>query len=195
MHVVQLINHRCAMVTETTMLDKAIIAACSTIGLASLKAKQREAILKFVGGQDVLISLPTGYGKSLCCALHPLVFDYLHGIDHGSIVMCVSPLTSLMMEQSEKFTTQGVFLSVFVGELQQDIDSLKGVKEGMIELLYISLESLLRNPQWRDMLLTCVYQENLVAVVVDETHCISCWSVALHYIDILICLTFHLLQG
>ena len=39
-----------------------------------------------------------------------------------------------MMEQ---FTTQGVS-SVFVGELQQDIDSLKGVKEGMIQLLYIS---------------------------------------------------------
>ena len=194
MHVVQLINHRCAMVTETTMLDKAISAACSTIGLASLKAKQREAILKFVGGQDVFISLPTGYGKSLCYTLHPLVFVYLHGIDRGSIVVCVSPLTSLMMEQSEKFTTQGV-LSMFVGELQQDIDSLKGAKEGMIELLYISLESLLCNPQGRDMLLTCVYQENLVAVVVDETHCISRWSVALHYIDILICLTFHLLQG
>ena len=46
-------------------LDKAISAACSTIGLASLKAKQREAISKFVGEQGVFISLPTGYGKSI----------------------------------------------------------------------------------------------------------------------------------
>ena len=108
MHMVQLINHRCAMATETTMLDKAISAACSTTGLASLKAKQHEVISKFVGGQDVFISLPTGYGKSLCYALLPLVFDYLRGIDRGSIVMFVSPFTSLIMEQSEKFTTQGV---------------------------------------------------------------------------------------
>ena len=107
MHVVQLINHRCAMATETKMLDKAISAACSTTGLASLKAKQHEVISKFVGGH-VFISLPTGYGKSLCYALLSLVFDYLRGIDRGSIVMCVSPFTSLMMEQSEKFTTQGV---------------------------------------------------------------------------------------
>ena len=74
-------------------LDKAISAACSTIGLASQKAKQREAISMFVGGQDVFISLPTGYGKSLCYALLPLVFDYVHGIDRSSIVVCVSPLT------------------------------------------------------------------------------------------------------
>ena len=80
------------MATETTTLDKAISAACSTIGLASLKAKQREAISKFVGGKDVFIFLPTctGYGKSLFYALLPLVFDYLCGIDRGSIVVCVS---------------------------------------------------------------------------------------------------------
>ena len=54
------------MATETMTLDKAISAACSTIGLASLKAKQHEAISNFVGLQDVFISLPTGYGKSLC---------------------------------------------------------------------------------------------------------------------------------
>ena len=51
-------------------------AACSTVGIASLKAKQREAITRFVGGEDVFICLPTGFGKSLCYALLPLVFDY-----------------------------------------------------------------------------------------------------------------------
>ena len=35
------------MAMETTMLDKANSAACSTIGLASLKAKQRGAIYLF----------------------------------------------------------------------------------------------------------------------------------------------------
>ena len=42
-----------------------------------------------------------------------LVFDYLRRIDHSSIVVCVSPLTLLMMEQSEKFTTQGVSSDTF----------------------------------------------------------------------------------
>ena len=94
---------------------------CSTIGLTSLKAKQHEAISKFLSCTRCIKLLGM---KSLCYALLPLIFDYLRRIDHGSIVVCVSPLTSLIMEQSEKFTTQGVS-SVFVDELQQDIDSYK----------------------------------------------------------------------
>ena len=53
-----------------------------------LKAKQREAITRFVGGEDVFICLPTGFGKSLCYALLPLVFDYLRGSAGHSIVVC-----------------------------------------------------------------------------------------------------------
>ena len=41
----------------------------------------------------------------------------------------------------------------------------------------ISPESLLSNPQWREMLLLPVYQERVVALVVDEAHCITMWYV------------------
>ena len=68
--------------------EKAIDSACSTVGIASLKAKQREAITRFVGGEDVFVCLPTGFGKSLCYALLPLVFDYLRGSAGHSIVVC-----------------------------------------------------------------------------------------------------------
>lgn len=79
-----------------------------------------------------------------------------------------------MMEQSAKYSVQGITCA-FVGELQDDLDTLKDVKTGKVQLLYISPESLLRNPQWRDMLLCSVYQDNLVAFVVDEAHCIAQW--------------------
>ena len=69
-----------------------------------------------------------------------------------SIVICVSPLTALMMEQRAKFTGRGI-ATEFVGELQQDVDAMEGVKKGKTQLLFISPESLLRNPQWREMLL------------------------------------------
>ena len=70
-----------------TNKEKAIDSACSTVGIASLKAKQWEAITRFVGGEDVFICLPTGFGKSLCYALLPLVFDYLRGSAGHSIVV------------------------------------------------------------------------------------------------------------
>ncbi len=36
-----------------------------------LSSKQEEAILAFLQNQDVVISLPTSYGKSLCYSLLP----------------------------------------------------------------------------------------------------------------------------
>ena len=111
--------------------------------MPSLKTKQTEAIVSFVEGRDVFVCLPTGYGKSLCFALLPLVFNHLRGQD-GSIVICVSPLTSLMMEQRDVFSHHGMSAD-FVGELQHDLQSLLRVKEGKAQLLYISPESILRN--------------------------------------------------
>ena len=40
-----------------------------------LKEKQIDAIKAFLSGNDVFVSLPTGYGKSFIYALLPLVFD------------------------------------------------------------------------------------------------------------------------
>lgn len=39
----------------------------------------------------------------------------------------------------------------------------------------ISPEGLLSNNCWRDVLLSREYQENLVAVVIDEAHCVKKW--------------------
>ena len=61
------------------------------------------------------------------------------------------------MEQRSKYTTQGV-CSEFVGELQQDIETMTNIRKGLVQLLFISPESLLSNPQWREMLLLPVYQ-------------------------------------
>ena len=44
-----------------------------------LKPKLLEAILAFCEGQDVFVSLPTGFGKSVIYAILPLIFDYIKG--------------------------------------------------------------------------------------------------------------------
>ena len=159
----------------TCPLDTAVDDAAGVLGV-ELKPLQREAIRAFVQGRDVFVCLPTGFGKSLCYALLPAVFDHLLGHKERSIVLCVSPLTALMMEQRSKFTIRGI-RAEFVGELQQDILALSAVKSGNIQLLYVSPECILSNPQWREMLLLPVYQENVVALAVDEAHCITMWYV------------------
>ena len=44
-------------------LKTALKVAAEQLGI-TLKDKQQEAILAFLSGRDVFISLPTGYGKS-----------------------------------------------------------------------------------------------------------------------------------
>ena len=154
-----------------TEVEASIDHAAELVGVSALKPLQREAIRTFVQEKDVFVSLPTGFGKSLCFALLPQVFERLRGSKGTSIVLCISPLTVLMLEQRTKFTLRGI-RSEFIGQLQQDVFDLIAVQRGQVQLLYVSPESILCNPQWREMLLLEVYQKNLV---VDEAHCITMW--------------------
>ena len=106
-------------------VDLAIKTAAERLGFKKLKEKQIEAIKAFISGKDVFVSLPTGYGKSLIYGILPLVFNILEGLSHSdllyikrfffcftgkerSIIVCVSPLTSLVMDQKSQFTPRGV---------------------------------------------------------------------------------------
>ena len=44
----------------------AVRKAGQSLGYTSLKDEQLNALCAFVRGRDVFVSLPTGYGKSLC---------------------------------------------------------------------------------------------------------------------------------
>ena len=49
--------------------------------------------------RDVFVSLPMGYGKSVCYFPLPLVFDRLRRVEKKSVVVVVSPLVALMKDQ------------------------------------------------------------------------------------------------
>ena len=64
---------------------KAIVStAIGRLGYDMLKPKQEAALLSFLGGRDVFVSLPTGYGKSLCYAALPATFDSLRNDERPS---------------------------------------------------------------------------------------------------------------
>lgn len=98
---------------------------------------------------------------------------YLTGSD-SSIVVCISPLTSLIMDQKSKFLAKNI-RTEYVGETQTDTAAITSVIKGEVQLVLISPESILMNPNYRNMLLTKVYKANLVALVVDEAHCVKTW--------------------
>ena len=82
--------------------------------------------------------LPTGYGKTLCYALLPFVFDHLRKrTPRSSIVACVSPWVSLMMDQVSKYNRKGLATQL-VGEVQGDYSVISSVLEGEYQLVFIS---------------------------------------------------------
>ena len=75
-----------------------------------------------------------------------------------------------MIDQVRHITERNVS-AVYVGDCKSEED----VCNGVYQLVFLSPEALLTNDTWRDMLLSPVYQENLVAVVIDEAHCVKKW--------------------
>ena len=83
--------------------------------------------------------------------------------DPKYIVIVVSPLVVLMKDQVTSLMSKGL-KGVYV--------TSENVDEYMKDVFF-SPEILLCNDSVRDMLQTPVYQENVIALVVDETHLVK----------------------
>ena len=155
-----------------------------------LKPKQLEALKAVVQQKrDVLAVLPTGYGKSVIYQLVPNMCNFLfQGGNYCSIAIIVSPLTALMMDQVEKIKMQGQSTAIIQAEcLEADNlndreinvhgDSVENVLRGRVSILFSHPEVLVSNKKCREILLSDVYQKNVVCVVADEAHCIVDWLV------------------
>lgn len=90
-------------------------------------------------------------------------------------MVCISPLIALMMDQREKFTFHGL-KAEFIGEGQRDREVEKKVLMGEYQLVYITPEGIMNSSRFRNMLLSATYKEKLVALVIDEAHCVKTWG-------------------
>lgn len=168
------------IIVPKELVDDAVRYAFLELGYTAATDNQAKAILEFLKGRDVFVSLPTGEGKSLCFVSLPYVFDYIRhhhfvsSSQHPSICAVVSPLTSLMKDQVAKYSSRGLKCA-YIGDEQDNEIVKSGVVAGDFQLIYMSPESLLCVLKWREMFRSTVYQENLIAIVVDEAHCVEKW--------------------
>ena len=160
---------------SASAIASSVKSAFERLGNDSVREEQFDSVRAILEGRDAFVSLPTGSGKSLCYGCLPLVFDELQAVPQGrSIVVVVSPLMALMMDQVQTFSTKGV-KAAYLGV--DDIEGSTGdqVEKGEISLVFMSPELMITGCRWREMFRSAVYQENLGAVVVDEAHCVDKW--------------------
>ena len=170
---------------SASIISRAIRSSAASIGFSRLKPQQNEVVLQFVKDHDVFVVLPTGYGKSLCYACLPLVFDALKK-RFDSIVIVITPLIAIMKDQVDKYNSLGLKTAYVSGETQQDADMVEGVVQGRYKIVFFSPE-MVRLKKWRKVLMNDVYQDRLVGLAIDEAHCVKNW-----WVHVAITLVMHL---
>ena len=135
--------------------------------IKELKDKQFNAINELLLGNDVIGLLPTGYGKSLCYLLPPLVTK--------KVIFIVSPLISLMDDQKEKLVKMGIPCATLHGNNKNKDQELFEIIDNKIKIVYMSPEYLIKG-DGLELARTLFENNQLGFLAVDESHCISVWG-------------------
>lgn len=138
-------------------------------GYDTFRPGQEDVMTAALQGQDLLVVMPTGGGKSLCFQLPALL--------KAGLTVVVSPLIALMQDQVTALQANDIaatFLnsSLKAGEARERCDR---ILSGEIKLLYVSPERLL-NAGFLSFLDQVQAEVGLASFAVDEAHCVSEWG-------------------
>lgn len=131
----------------------------------SFRPYQQNICESVIQGNNVLLVMPTGSGKSLCYQLP--------GIVRGGTTLVVSPLIALMEDQTAHLKELGLAAErIHSGRtrLQSRVVS-RDYLDGNLDFLFIAPERL-AVPGFSEMLA----KRKPVLIAIDEAHCISQWG-------------------
>ncbi len=132
-------------------------------GYDTFRPLQQEIINSIFEGNDNLVIMPTGGGKSICYQLPAILLP--------GITLVISPLIALMKDQVDGLLANGI-TAAFVNSSQNQNEQQKIYQKLLdkeIKLLYVAPESL-------SFLDTILSQIELDLIAIDEAHCISAWG-------------------
>lgn len=122
--------------------------------------------------RDIFITAPTGAGKSVMFQIPAI---YL-AKKYRKITIVIEPVKALMQDQKEQLNKRGYFrVETFNSDLISQSEKevvLKRVKDGLVDILYLSPETLLSYS-----IETLIGDREIGLLIVDEAHIVTTWGV------------------
>lgn len=137
----------------------------SVFGYNEFRGNQAAIVDSLIKGQDALVLMPTGGGKSLCYQIPAIV--------RAGVGIIVSPLIALMQDQVDALLQLGVKAAFLNSSLdgQSAYQVEKALVAGQLDLLYVAPERLL-TPRFLELL----ERSQIALFAIDEAHCVSQWG-------------------
>ena len=147
------------------MINRAEELLKHTFGYLDFRGQQKQVIQNVLDGNDALVLMPTGGGKSLCYQIPGLVRD--------GMAIVVSPLIALMQDQVAALLQLGINAAFLNSTLSADQYSrvVRSIHDGELDILYVAPERLLQENTLQRLMSVPI---SLIAI--DEAHCVSQWG-------------------
>lgn len=151
--------------------NKALDTLRSVFNLPQFRGRQQEAIESVLNGQNTVLIMPTGGGKTICYAIPALM--------EQKLTVVIFPLLALLLDQVERMRSRGLNACYFMSDMdpteKENVMHKLNFNPPEYNFLFLTPETVL-SPTVFELVQKLSSNNLIIFFVIDEAHCIDTWG-------------------